>query len=79
MLWTLKQNLSKLIDFYLFHPETWEKTKSYHRRGEEDAIFEALHSAFISSDEEGDVLRTRPLEWRSEEVSFFFSKFGLSL
>ena len=37
MLWTLKQNLSKLIDFYLFYPETWEKTKSYHRRGEEDA------------------------------------------
>ena len=35
-------------------------------------VFEALHSAFISSDEEGDVLRTRPLEWRSEEVSFFF-------
>ena len=37
-------------------------------------VFEALHSAFISSDEEGDVLRTRPLEWRSEEVSFFFFK-----
>ena len=40
-------------------------------------------SALISSDEsdeEGDVLRTRPLEGRSEEVSiFFFSKFGLSL
>ena len=35
-------------------------------------VFEALHSAFISSDEEGDVLRTRPLEWRSEEVSIFF-------
>ena len=37
-------------------------------------VFEALHSAFISSDEEGDVLRTRPLEWRSEEVSIFFFK-----
>ena len=39
-------------------------------------------SALISSDEsdeEGDVLRTRPLEGRSEEVSIFFSKFGLSL
>ena len=43
-------------------------------------VFEALHSAFISPDEEGDVLRTRPLQWRSEEVSIFFSsKFGLSL
>ena len=37
-------------------------------------VFEALHSAFISSDEEGHVLRTRPLEWRSEEVSIFFFK-----
>ena len=40
------------------------------------------NSALISSDEsdeEGDVLRTRPLEGRSEEVSIFFSKFGLSL
>ena len=38
-------------------------------------VLEALHSALISSDEsdeEGDVLRTRPLEWRSEEVSMFF-------
>ena len=42
-------------------------------------VLEALHSALISSDEEGDVLRTRPLEWRSEEVSMFFSQFGLSL
>ncbi|CAH3015482.1 unnamed protein product [Porites evermanni] len=35
-------------------------------------VLEALHSALIpsdESDEEGDVLRTRPLEWRSEEVS----------
>ena len=36
-------------------------------------VLEALHSALISSDEEGDVLRTRPLEWRSEEVSMFFA------
>ena len=45
-------------------------------------VFEAVRSALISSDEsdeEGDVLRTRPLEGRSEEVSIFFSKFGLSL
>ena len=38
-------------------------------------VFEAVHSTLISSDEpdeEGDVLRTRPLEWRSEEVSIFF-------
>ena len=38
-------------------------------------VFEALHSALISSDEsdeEGDVLRTRPLERKSEEVSIFF-------
>ena len=38
-------------------------------------VFEALNSAMISSDEsdeEGDVLRTRPQEWRSEEVSIFF-------
>ena len=45
-------------------------------------VLEALHSALISSDEsdeEGDVLRTRPLKWRSEEVSMFFSQFGLSL
>ena len=45
-------------------------------------VLEALHSALIpsdESDEEGDVLRTRPLEWRSEEVSMFFSQFGLSL
>ena len=45
-------------------------------------VLEALHSALISSDEsdeEGGVLKTRPLEWRSEEVSMFFSQFGLSL
>ena len=45
-------------------------------------VLEALHSALIpsdESDEEGDVLRTKPLEWRSEEVSMFFSQFGLSL
>ena len=45
-------------------------------------VLEALHSALISSDEsdeEGDVLRTRPLVWRSEEVSMFFSPFRLSL
>ena len=38
-------------------------------------VLEALHSALIpsdESDEEGDVLRTRPLQWRSEEVSLFF-------
>ena len=38
-------------------------------------VFEALNSAMISSDEsdeEGDVLRTRPLEWRADEVSIFF-------
>ena len=38
-------------------------------------VLEALHSALIpsdESDEEGDVLRTKPLEWRSEEVSCFF-------
>ena len=38
-------------------------------------VSEALHSALISSDEsdeEGDVLRTRPLEWRSEELSTSF-------
>ena len=38
-------------------------------------VFEAVHSALISSDEsdeEGDVLRTRPLEGRSEEASIFF-------
>ena len=35
-------------------------------------VFEAVHSALISSDEEGDVLRTRPIEGRSEEVSIFF-------
>ena len=38
-------------------------------------VFEALHSALISSDEsdeEVDVRRTRPLEWRSDEVSIFF-------
>ena len=37
-------------------------------------VFEAVHSALISSDEEGDVLRTRPIEGRSEEVSIFFFK-----
>ena len=37
MLWKLKQNLSKLIDFYIFYPETWEKTKSGQRRWREDA------------------------------------------
>ena len=40
-------------------------------------VFEAVHSALISSDEsdeEGDVLRTRPLEGRSEEASIFFFK-----
>ena len=38
-------------------------------------VLEALHSALIpsdESDEEGDALRTRPLQWRSEEVSMFF-------
>ena len=45
-------------------------------------VLEALHSALISSDEsdeEGDVLRTRPLEWRSEEVSMFFSRYRRSM
>ena len=45
-------------------------------------VFEALHSALIlsnESDEEGDVLRTRPLGWRSKEVSTLFIQFGLSL
>ena len=41
-------------------------------------VFEALHSAFISSDEEGHVLRKRPLEWRSEEVSIFFQRESMS-
>ena len=43
-------------------------------------VFEALNSAMISSDEsdeEGDVLRTRPLEWRADEVSIFFQNWTL--
>ena len=55
---------------------------SHPRTLPEALVLEALHSALISSDEsdeEGDVLRTRPLKWRSEEVSMFFSQFGLSL
>ena len=39
MLWKLKTNLSKLVDFHIFYPETWEKTKSGYRRWEEDASF----------------------------------------
>ena len=38
-------------------------------------VLEALDSTLIpsdESDEEGDVLRTRPLQWRSEEVSMIF-------
>ena len=45
-------------------------------------VFEALNSAMISSDEsdeEGDVLRTRPLEWRSDEVSIFFKIWTLAI
>ena len=80
MLWKLKTNLSKIIDFYIISPRNLRK--SGYRRWEEDASLRSLNSALISSnesDEEVDVLRTRPLEWRSEEVSMFFSQFGLSL
>ena len=76
MLWMLKQNLSKLIDFYLFYAETWEKTKSYHRRGEEDA---SLWNPTFSLDFIWRVRRggwcsqnKAPIDWRSDEVSIFF-------
>ena len=45
-------------------------------------VFEAPHSALISSDEsdeEVDVRRTWPLEWRSDEVSIFFTIWSLAI
>ena len=47
MLWKLETNLLKLIDFYIFYPETWEKTKIGYRRWEEDA---SLRSPTFSLD-----------------------------
>lgn len=38
-------------------------------------MYEALHTALISSDEsdaEGDALATRPLIWRTDDVSKYF-------
>ena len=73
------QSLVKSVRHYT---QKLEKRLTVITKEKKMPVFEAVRSALISSDEsdeEGDVLRTRALEGRSEEVSIFFSKFGLSL
>ena len=55
--------------------ETWQKIESGERWGEAGAIYEALHIGLISSDEsdvESDALATRPLTWRTDDVTKYF-------
>ena len=67
-------------DLYYFTQKLEKRLKVVTEDEKKMPVLEALHSALISSDGQmRRVLRTRPLEWRSEEVSMFFSQFGLSL
>jgi len=59
----------------IYFTQKLEKRLKVITEEEKMPVFEALHSALISSDEEGDVLPTRLLRVEIRGSFHFFSKF----